>query len=76
MKTTVEIVNLVSRALELCPIKWIDINKDFVKFEYSGSIFKISKDLSVAEVKESCLFSTTAAIFLELLIIKTEKYEK
>lgn len=39
MKTTVEIVNLVSRALELCPIKWIDINKDFVKFEYSGSIF-------------------------------------
>lgn len=76
MKTTTEIVNLVSRALELCPIKWIDINKDFVKFEYSGSIFKISKDLSVAEVKESCLFSTTAAIFLELLIIKTEKYEK
>ncbi len=39
MKTTVEIVNLVSRALELCPIKWIDINKDFVKFEYGGSIF-------------------------------------
>lgn len=73
MKTTVEIVNLVSRTLELCPIKWIDINKDFVKFEYGGSIFKISKELSVAEVKESCLYCTAAAIFLELLIIKTEK---
>lgn len=40
MKTTVEIVNLVSRTLELCPIKWIDINNDFVKFEYGGAIFK------------------------------------
>ena len=49
---------------------------DFVKFEYGGAIFKISKELSVAEVKESCLFSTVAAIFLELLITKTEKYEK
>lgn len=76
MKTTVEIVNLVSRALELCPIKWIDINKDFVKFEYGGSIFKISNELSVEEVKESCLFRTAAAVFLELLITKTDKYEK
>lgn len=76
MKTTVEIVNLVSRTLELCPIKWIDINNDFVKFEYGGAIFKISKELSVAEVKESCLFSTVAAIFLELLITKISKYGK
>mgnify|MGYP007103292419 CR=1 FL=1 len=30
MKTTVEIVNLVSRALELCPIKWIDINLSLI----------------------------------------------
>lgn len=76
MKTTTEIVNLVSKALRSRPIKWVDINKDFVKFEYGGAIFKISKELSVAEVKESCLFSTVAAIFLELLITKTEKYEK
>jgi hypothetical protein len=75
MKTTVEIVNLVSKALELCPIKWVDINKDFVKFEYGGTIFRITKELSVEEAKESCLARTVAAIFLELLITKTDKYE-
>lgn len=75
MKTTVEIVNLVSKALILFPIKWVDINKDFVKFEYGGDIFRISNELSVEEVKESCLFRTAAAVFLELLITKTDKYE-
>lgn len=75
MKTIVEIVNLVSKALILFPIKWVDINKDFVKFEYGGAIFRISKELSVEEAKESCLCRTTAAIFLELLITKTEEYE-
>lgn len=76
MKTIVDIVNLVSTALELCPIKWIDINNDFSKFEYGGAIFRISKDLSVDEVRESCVCRTVAAIFLELLLTKTNKYEK
>lgn len=76
MKTTVEIVNLVSKALELCPIKWVDINKDFVKFSYNGTIFKIFNDLSVEEVKDSCSASTLAAIYLELLLTKTNRYEK
>lgn len=76
MKKTVEIVNLVSKALELCPIKWVDINKDFVKFEYGGTIFRITKELYVEEAKESCLARTVAAISLELLITKTDKHEK
>lgn len=76
MKTTTEIVNLVSKALELCPIRWVDINNDFVKFEYGGTIFRITKELIVEESKESCLAHTVSAIFLELLIIKTDKYEK
>lgn len=76
MKTTVEIVNLVNRALELCPIRWVDINNDFVKFEYGGTIFRITKELIVEEAKESCLARTVSAIFLKLLIIKTDKYEK
>lgn len=76
MKTTVDIVNLVSTALELCPIKWIDINNDFSKFKYGGAIFRISKDLSVDEVKETCVCRTVAAIFLELLIHQIDAHEK
>lgn len=76
MKTTEEIVNLVSKALELCPIKWVDINNYFVKFSYNGTIFKIFNDLSVVEVKDSCFARTLTAIFLELLLIKTNRYEK
>lgn len=33
MKTTTEIVNLVSKALRSRPIKWVDINKDYVKYK-------------------------------------------
>lgn len=75
MKTTVEIVSLVSKALRSRPIKWVDINKDYVKFEYGYIIFRVSNELSVEEAKESCLFRTAAAVFLELLITKTDKYE-
>lgn len=38
--------------------------------------FRITKELSVEEAKESCLARTVAAIFLELLITKTDKHEK
>lgn len=75
MKTTEEIINLVSKALEPRPIKWVDINNNFAKFEYGGVIFRVSKELSVEEVKCSCLYTTNAAIFFELLIKTIDKYE-
>lgn len=55
MKTTVDIVNLVSKTLRSRPIKWVDINKDYVKFEYGYVIFRVSNELSVEEVKESII---------------------
>lgn len=76
MKTTVEIVTLVSKTLRSRPIKWVDINKDYVKFEYGYVIFRVSNELSVEEVKDSCLYSTLAAYFLEELLKRTDKYEK
>lgn len=76
MKTTTEIVNLVSKALRSRPIKWVDIKKDYVKFEYGYIIFRVSNELSVEEAKDSCLYSTAAADFLEELLKRTDKYEK
>ncbi len=75
MKTTTEIVNLASKALRSRPIKWVDINKDYVKFEYGYIIFRVSNELSVEEAKDYFLYSTAAADFLEELLKRTDKYE-
>lgn len=75
MKTTEEIINLVSKVLELRSIKWIDINNDNVRFMYFGVTFRVTKELCVDEVKDSCLYSTAAADFLEELLKRTDKYE-
>lgn len=40
MKTTEEIINLVSKVLELRSIEWIDINNDNVRFMYFGVTFR------------------------------------
>lgn len=64
------IINLVSKALEPRPIKWVDINNDNVRFMYFGVTFRVTKELCVDEVKELCLHRTLAAILLELLLKK------
>lgn len=70
MKTTEEIINLVSKALEPRSIKWVDINNDNVRFMYFGVTFRVTKELCVDEVKELCLHRTLAAFLLELLLKK------
>lgn len=75
MKTTEEIINLVSKALEPRPIKWVNINNDNVRFMYFGVTFRVTKELCVDEVKDRCLHRTLAAIFLELLLKKEDKHE-
>lgn len=72
MKTTEEIINLVSKALEPRPIKWVDINNDNVRFMYFGVTFRVTKELCVDEVKGICLHRTLAAILLELLLKKED----
>ncbi len=72
MKTTEEIINLVSKVLELRSIKWIDINNDNVRFMYFGATFRVTKELCVDEVKDLCLHRTLAAILLELLLKKED----
>lgn len=76
MKTPAEIVNLVNKALPLYPIKWIELNKDFARISYGDYVFRISNELFVEEAKDSCLYSTAAAHFLEELLKRTDKYEK
>lgn len=68
MKTTEEIINLVSKVLELRSIEWIDINNDNVIFIYFG----VTKELCVDEVEDRCLHRTLSAILLELLLKKED----
>ena len=49
--------------------------QDYVKFEYGYIIFRVSNELSVEEAKDSFLYSTAAADFLEELLKRTDKYE-
>ena len=72
MKTNLEIINLVSKVLELRPIEWIDINNDNVRFMYFGVTFRVTKELCVDEVKGLFLHRTLAAILLELLLKKED----
>lgn len=72
MKTTEEIINLVSKVLELRSIEWIDINNDNVRFMYFGVTFRVTKELFVDEVEGLCLHRTLSAILLELLLKKED----
>ena len=72
MKTTEEIINLLSKVLELRSIEWIDINNDNVRFMYFGVTFRVTKELCVDEVEGLCLHRTLSAILLELLLKKED----
>lgn len=71
-----KIVNLLLKSIPNPEhIDSLDLSiSNVVRFEYGGSFFRISENLSVEEYRDTLLCTTVATRFLEKLIKDRHKY--